>query len=188
MNDVHTKPAGWKQKIVHEVIEYWINFVYLAFFLIAFTWYRRLILAEYHVQYTNYWFPLIEAAVLAKVIMVGDLLRLGRGLEHKPLILPTLYRTVVFSVWVGVFSLLEATVRGLLHRQGLLGGFEAISSKGRYEWLAGCIVTFVAFIPFFAFKELERVLGEGTLRALFWRRATPVADSPCGGTAGGNRA
>jgi hypothetical protein len=66
------------------VIEYWINFVYLVFFLVAFIWYRRLILAEYHVQYTNYWFPLIEAAVLAKVIMVGDLLRLGLGLEHKP--------------------------------------------------------------------------------------------------------
>ena len=71
--------AGWKKKVVHELIEYWINFGYLAFFLVAFTWYRRLILAEYQVQYTNYWFPLIEAAVLAKVIMVGDLLRLGRA-------------------------------------------------------------------------------------------------------------
>ena len=63
---------------------------------------------------------------------------MGRGLEHKSLILPTLYRTVVFSVWVGVFNLLEATVRGLLDRQGLLGGFEEIASKGRYELLAGC--------------------------------------------------
>jgi hypothetical protein len=187
MHDMHTKPAGWKQKLVHEVIEYWINFAYLAFFLVAFIWYRRLILAEYQVPYTNYWFPLIEAAVLAKVIMVGDFLRLGRGLEHRPLILPTLYRTVVFSVWVGVFSLLEATVRGLLHRQGLMGGFEEIASKGRYEWLAGCIVTFVAFIPFFAFKEVERVLGEGKLRALFWRRETPSADASCGGTAKGDR-
>src|SRR5262245_1362639 len=181
MHDRHTQPAGWQQKLVHEVIEYWINFVYLAFFLVAFIWYRRLILAEYQVTYTNYWFPLIEAAVLAKVIMVGDLLRLGRGLEHKPLILPTLYRTVVFSVWVGLFSLLEATVRGLLHRQGLMGGLVEIASKGRYELLAGCLVTFVAFISFFAFKEAERVLGEGTLRALFWRRGTPVADASCGG-------
>src|SRR5215831_10417731 len=121
MNDVHTKPAGWKQKIVHEVIEYWINFVYLAFFLVAFTWYRRLILAEYHVDYTHYWFPLIEAAVLAKVIMIGDVFRLGRGLDQKPLILPTLYRTVVFSAFVLVFHLLEATVRALFHGEGVTG-------------------------------------------------------------------
>lgn len=187
MNEVHTGQAGLKQKVVHEVIEYWITFAYLAFFLVAFTWYRRLILAGYHVQYTNYWFPLIEAAVLAKVIMVGDIMRLGRGLEDKPLILPTLYRTVVFSVWIGVFSLLEATLRGLLHGKGLMGGFEEIASKGRYELLAGCIMAFVAFIPFFALRELDRVLGEGKLRALFWRRRIPIADSSGGGTAGGNR-
>ena len=49
MNDVHTKSSAWKQTIVRELIEYWINFGYLAFFLIAFIWYRRLILAEYQV-------------------------------------------------------------------------------------------------------------------------------------------
>ena len=49
--------------------------------------------------------------------MVGDIWGLGQGLEHKPLILPPLYRTVVFSVWVGVFRVLEATVSGLLHRR-----------------------------------------------------------------------
>src|SRR5262249_30118784 len=107
MNDVHTKPAGWKQKIVHEMVEYYLNFVYLAFFLVAFTWFGGLTLAEYDIHFLEYWMPLIEAAVLAKVIMVGDLLGFGRGLENKPLIVPTFYRAVTFSVWVGVFSLLE---------------------------------------------------------------------------------
>lgn len=181
---MQTKPAGWKRTIVHEMIEYWVNFLYLAFFLVAFVWYRRLILAEYHVEYTNYWFPLIEAGVLAKVIMVGDLFRLGRGLEQKPLVLPVLYRTVMFSVWVGAFTMLEATIRGLIRGQGLMGGFEEITGKGRYELLAWAIVVFVAFIPFFAIRELARVLGEGTLRGLFWRGVTPDVDSPWGGSAG----
>src|SRR5512147_802092 len=122
MNDPQTTPAGWKQTLVHEVTEYWINFGYLAFFLVAFTWYRRLILAEYQVHYTNYWFPLIEAAVLAKVIMLGDLVRLGRQMENKPLIFSALFRAVMFSLWVAIFSLLEETVRGLLHGHGLTGG------------------------------------------------------------------
>src|SRR5262245_26030398 len=64
MNDVHMKPAGWKQKLVHEMVEYYLNFVYLAFFLVAFTWYRRLTLAEYNIHYLEYWVPLVEAAVL----------------------------------------------------------------------------------------------------------------------------
>lgn len=177
MNEVRTKRAGVKEKVVHEVIEYWINFAYVAFFLVAFTWYRRLVLAEYHILYTNYWFPLIEAAVLAKVIMIGDLLRLGRRLDQQPLIIPTLYRTVVFSLWIAVFSILEATIRGLIHRQGFLGGLQELANKNWHEWLAGCVVAFVAFIPFFAFRELELVLGEGKLRSLFWKRRPAVVDT-----------
>ena len=174
MDDTNKKKAGWKQKVIHEMIEYYINFAYMAVFLVAFTWYRRLILAEYHILYTSYWIPLIEAAVLAKVIMVGDILHLGRGLEHKPLILPTLYRTVVFSVWVGFFSVLEHTVRGLLHKEGLTGGFFELVSQDWHELAAKCLVTFFAFIPFFGFKEVERVLGEGKIGGLFFRsRATP---------------
>jgi hypothetical protein len=187
MNEMQMAPAGWKKKIVHELIEYWINFGYLAFFLVAFMWYRRLILAEYHVQYTNYWLPLIEAAVLAKVIMIGDLLRLGRQMENKPLIVSALFRTVMFSIWVAIFNVLEETIRGLFHGQGITGGFEDITSRGWYELLSRCVVIFVAFIPFFSFKELERVLGQEQLRALFWRRVSPVADSSYGGAARGNR-
>jgi len=176
-----TPPPGLKQKIAHEVIEYWINCVYLALFLVAFTWYRRLILAEYNVEYTNYWFPLIEAAVLAKVIMIGDIVGLGRGLEERSLMVPTLYRTVAFSVWVALFRLLEETIRGLLHGQGLTAGYWVLASESRYEMLAGCVMMFVAFVPFFAFKELERVLGEGRLLALFWNRGTSRADLWNGG-------
>ena len=38
----------------------------------------------------------------------------------------------------------------------------------------GCLIIFVAFIPFFAVKELGRVLGEDKIRALFWRGANPI--------------
>ena len=163
--------TGWKSKVVHEMVEYVLNLVYLAFFLAAFTWYRRLILAEYAISYSNYWVPLVEAAVLAKVIMVGDIMRLGRGLERTPLLVPTLYRTVVFSGLVGVFSVLEHTVEGLFHGKGLMAGLAELASKGRYELLAQCVVIFGAFVPFFAFKELEGVVGKDKLRDLFWRRA-----------------
>src|SRR5262249_19469123 len=118
MPDMHAPHAGWKRTLIHELVEYWLNVAYLSFFLVAFVWYRRLILAEYQVLYTNYWFPLIEAAVLAKVIMIGDVLRLGRGLEHKPLIVPTLIQTLVFGAWVAAFHVLEATVRALIQGKG----------------------------------------------------------------------
>lgn len=78
----------------------------------------------------------------------------------------------MFSALVGVFSVLEQTGRGFFQDKGLTGGLAELASKGRYELLARCVVIFGAFVPFFAFKELEGVLGRGELRNLFWRRAT----------------
>ena len=169
MNDTNKAIAGWKQKLVTEMIEYWIVVVYLACFFGLFTWYRRFILAEYQISYVNYGVSLIEALVLAKVILIGDVLRLGRGLDDKPLIVPTLYKAVVFSLWVGLFSVLEHTIGGLLRGHGLAGGVEELMRTGKYELLARCLITFVAFVPFFAFKELGRVLGEDNMRTLFFR-------------------
>ena len=183
MNNVNKKKADWKQKTVHEMMEYFINFMYLAGFFGLFTWYRRLILAEYQITYLNYSFSVIEALVLAKVIMIGDILRLGRGLQERPLIFPTLYNTVVFSVWVLLFTVFEHTVGGLLRGKGLAGGFEEIMGRGKYELLARFMVVFFAFIPFFAFKELGRVLGEGKIRELFFlRRAATESNLPTGST------
>ncbi len=170
MNDANTKSAGWKSKAVHEMIEYYVIFMYLAVFFGLFTWYRRLVLAEYQISYLHYGVAFIQALVLAKVIMVGRALHLGQRLKDRPLILPTVYKAVVFSIFVGLFGVVEHTIIGLMHGKGIAGGFEELMSAGKDELLARCMIMFVAFIPFFAFDELERVLGEGKLGRLFFRR------------------
>ena len=161
--------AGWRRRILSEMIEYYFDFLYLAFFLVAFAWYRRLVLAEYDITYLGYGIPLVEAAVLAKVIMIGDLVPMGRGFQRQPLILRKVFRSVLFSFYVLIFSLVEHTLIGLLHGKGWLAGVLEMESKGRYELLAQCVIIFGAFVPFFAFKELEKVLGKDRLRSLFWR-------------------
>lgn len=161
--------AGWKRKAVAEFIEYWAVFAYVFWFLAVFTWYRRFVLAEYHISYAHYSFALVEALVLAKLILIGEAFKFGRRVDRKPLIIPTLWKSAVFGLWVAVFSVLEHTVEGLLRHRGLTGGLEELASTGKYELLSRCLIMFSAFIPFFACKELARVLGEGQLVALFFR-------------------
>jgi hypothetical protein len=164
------KQGKWKQKILHEMTEYWINFFYLAFVFFSFTSYRRLILAEYHVGYSHYGIALIEAAVLAKVILLGEVAHVGRKHEDKPLIIPTLHKTIVLAIWVVGFKVLEHIIGALLRGKGLAGGFNDFISEGGYEMLANGLVMIAAFLPFFAVRELGRVLGREKLRALFFRR------------------
>ncbi len=170
MSSPDSKTGTLKKKILHEVTEYWINVAYLALVFAAFTQYRRFVLAAHDITYTNYWVAVIEALVLAKVIMIGDVLRLGRGLEAKPLIYPALYKTAVFTVFVGVFKVIEHVIVGLWHGKGLTGGLVEVSEKGPHVILANGLVVLAAFIPFFAVKELGRVLGRDTIAALFFRK------------------
>jgi hypothetical protein len=161
----------WKQRLAHEFVQYWITVAYLVVFFGAFAWYRRFVLAEYQISYMHYGSAIIEALILAKVILVGDALGLNRGYENKPLIYPTLGKAVVFSIFVGIFAILEHMIEGLIHGTGIAGGLAALWSEGRDEIISRCLVTFFAFIPFFAFRELALVLGEGKLRRLFFRRS-----------------
>ncbi len=169
MNNPETKQGNFKKKIVHELGEYLIIVCYLTLVFAAFTQYRRILLSAYGIDYINYGVAVIEALILGKVVMIGDILRLGRGLEQKPLIYPTLLKTFVFTVFVAAFTLIEHAIKGLWQGKGLTGGLIELSEKGYHELLANSLVVFVAFIPFFAVKELQRVFGVGELRALFFK-------------------
>jgi hypothetical protein len=158
------------EKVRHELIEYAFNVVYLMLVFAAFTQYRRFLLAEYSITYTNYWVGLIGALILGKVIMIGSIFRFGRWFEDKPLIVPTIYKAVIFSVFVLVFRVVEYAIKGLLHGDGLAAALVAFfAQKGMDEVLANLLVVLVALIPFFAVKELGRVLGRERIAALFFR-------------------
>jgi len=158
------------EKLRHHLIEYAFNVVYLMLVFAAFTQYRRFLLAEYSITYTNYWVVLFGALVLGKVIMIGSVFRLGRWLEDKPLIVPTIYKALIFSVFVLILRVVEYAIRGLLHGDGLAAALvEFFAQKGIDEVLANLLVVLVTLIPFFAVKELGRVLGRERVAALFFR-------------------
>lgn len=90
---------------------------------------RRFVLATYDITYTNYGFAVIKAMILAKVIMIGAVFKLGRGLEEKPLIYPTLYKTVVFTLFVAAFTVIEHLIRGGVPRNGTLWRFGPFPGK-----------------------------------------------------------
>jgi len=170
MNNPDKQKGNLKKKIVHELGEYLIIVCYLTLVFAAFTQYRRFLLAAYDITYTNYWVAVIEALILGKVVMIGDILGLGRRLEQKPLIYPTLLKTTVFSVFVAAFTLIEHLIKGLWEGKGAMGGLIDFFEKGPHEFLAGCLIIFVSLFPFFAFRELGRVLGEGKLWILFFKK------------------
>jgi hypothetical protein len=115
-------------------------------------------------------FALIEAMVIAKVILIGRLFAFSRRFDDGPLALAVAYKCVLFALLVALFTVIEHLVVGWFHHQGLWGGLREFAQVGAYEVGARTLMLTVAFVPFFAFWEMGRVLGMDRLAAMFFAR------------------
>jgi hypothetical protein len=162
------KAPSLKERALEELKAYWLITIYLWLFLGCFTVYRRLILDESGVAYLHYGVALIEALVIAKVVLIGRVFGFTRRFDDAPLIVPVLYKSAVFALLVLLFGVIEKIVVGWFHHKGLFGGLSEIAETGAYEIGARALMLTVAFVPFFAFTEIGRVLGMDRLRAMFF--------------------
>jgi hypothetical protein len=170
MTKTPAEKASRKQKAKHELRELLIIFFYLAFFFCALVTYSMLLLNEYHVKYLNYAFALINALIITKVVMIGEYAHVGKRGETKPLVLSALWKAFIYTLLVFAFHVVEEIIKRLIH-----GAAMAEASRNiRFDELAGrCIVVFCVFIPFFAFREFRRVMGEEEFHALLFRSTRP---------------
>jgi hypothetical protein len=170
--DESGKARSFKERALEELKVYWIITLYLWLFLGLFTVYRRLVVAETGTVYLHYGIALIEAMVIAKVVLIGRMFGFSRRFEERALIVPVLYKSALFGLLVMLFGVVEHLVTGWIHKQGLLGGLREMASVGVYELAARALMLIVAFVPFFAFAELGRVLGMKKLAAMFFSGAS----------------
>jgi len=163
-------PPSKRARLVAELKNTFLIFVYLALFLGAFSTYRRLLLAEFQITYFHYGCSVLEAMVLAKVIVLGSVFRIGERFSHLPLVVPVLYKTLCFSFLILVFAILEALGEGWFRGERTSAIFEGILNQGTWELLTRVLVKVLALVPLFAFWEMGRVLGDDKLFGLYFVR------------------
>lgn len=163
-------------KVAEEAKELAALFLYLAIFLGGFAAYRRAVLAEQGIGYFRYGYSLVEALVLAKVILVGDMLRIGEGFRDRPMIVPILYKTLGVSALGLLFAIVEHLAAGLIKGKGLSVIAGELPGAGKDEILAKAVIMLVAFLPLFALRQTGELLGYPKLHGLFLRK--PDASVP----------
>jgi hypothetical protein len=167
------KAPSLKERALGELKAYWAITLYLWLFLGCFTVYRRLVLAETGVPYLHYGIALLEAMVIAKVVLIGRVFGFTRRFDDAPLIVPVAYKSVVFALLVMLFGVVERLAAGWIEGQGRWAGLREIAQVGAHEIGARGLMLTVAFVPFFAFSEVSRVIGKQRLWAMFLSRRTP---------------
>jgi hypothetical protein len=156
MASERTKSASLKQRAATEMEEYLVVALFLFALLGALATYTRLLIAEVHLHWG---YAAIEALVLAKIILVGELLHLGGRYRDKPLVVIALYKSQIFAVLVFVFKLIEHVIRALVKGESPVAELARLFAQPA-EIAAYLLVLLVVFVPFFSLQEAGRLLGE----------------------------
>lgn len=113
---------------------------------------------------TSYLAAAVTALILGKSVFVLDKFRLTRVFDHKPLAIVVLYKTVIFTVFTNLILALDHFIR---HHSAAP---ENATDPFKYFvcFAAHQLILVIAFGLFFAARELDAVLGKGTIASHFF--------------------
>jgi len=164
-----TTSRDLKQKAIKQTKEFLAIVLYLWVVFGLFVLYKSVVLAEQHVSFAYHGFALLNALALGKVMLVAKDLHLGEQFKDAALIYPTLLKSALFTIVLACFKILEETGVGLYHGESFAQSIAKLGGGTLNGILTLALLLFVLLIPFVAFGEVQRVLGEGKLIQLFLR-------------------
>ena len=171
------RKASLKEKAAEELRLMLVITAFLAAVFISFLTYRRLISREFGVTSFHYGFAIIEALIVAKVILIGKAIGIGKKSTGRVLFRKALRDSLVYAILVGAFAILEHVVEGLIHHETLAESVRKFLDQGFYEIAGRTLIMFVAFVPFFTLWELDRALGDRKLLGLLFGKGAARAEA-----------
>lgn len=162
-----------KQRAYHGLKHYLFISCYLWLVFALFVLYKSVILAE-RISFVANGFALLNALALGKVILIAQEFHLADDqFKEAPLIYPTLFKSFVFAMLLGLFKVIEEALVGLYHGRSFTESVTKIGGGTVEGILSMMAILFVLLIPFFGFTELRRVFGEDKLEKLFLTSRRP---------------
>jgi hypothetical protein len=157
----------FKESILHNFREFVAMFLYLWLLFALFSWHESIVLAKHHIDYKPFGLAFVNAFVLAKVMLVAEELRLGTRFRKTAPVFPVLHKSLLFAIIFICFNVAEEIIIGLFKGQTVAESIPRIGGGSPLGLVIASLIITVALIPFFAFREISRVMGKGVLEALF---------------------
>jgi hypothetical protein len=150
-------------------------FFFAAFQVIAFT--RALMLEEYGIRVSTFVTASIAALVVAKVVLIADLLPFLNRFPEKPLIYNVVWKTVVYLAASLVVRYVEHLIPFVRQHGDLVMANRRLFDEVVWpHFWAVQIWLVVLFLVYSALRELVRVLGRDRVLSMFFgaRRPKPA--------------
>jgi hypothetical protein len=156
-----------QQKAYQGLKEYLAISFYLWLVFGSFVLYKSVLLSEQRFSLLAHGVALFNALAFGKVMLVAREFHFADTFKQKPLIYPTLFKSAAFAIVLGCFKILEEAGVGWYHGKSFNESIVEIGGGTLNGILAFVLILALVLIPFFAFTELHRVLGEDKLLRLF---------------------
>jgi hypothetical protein len=162
--------APLREKAGEELREFIVLTAYLYICFAAVIYFKAAVLQAHDVAYAHLGLAIVKAALCAKFMLLGRVFHMGERFRNLPLIVPTLYRSFVFLLLLGVLTFIEEIIVGAIHDRTALDSISGIAGGTFHEKVATILIIFLILVPYFAFRSLGEIVGDKTLVQLFFER------------------
>jgi hypothetical protein len=171
----HKRTRDLKQRVLDEVIKFLAIALYLWVTFGVFALHEWVVSAKDHIDYHFYGFAFVNALVLGKVMLVAEDLHFADWFKDRPLVYPILCKAVAFSILFLVFDVVEEVLVGVFKGKTIAQSIPSIGGGTLSGVFFVGIILAVALLPFFAFREIGRVIGERELHSLMFTDGAKAA-------------
>lgn len=152
-------------KLKEELIKLFWTFLYLFLLFGMLVLFRHVILHQHGISDIKYGVAALNALIFAKVILIGDWLKIGTRSDSQPMLFSVIAKAAAFAALFIVFHYVEDAIVGLFHDKAVADMARADAQELRVAMVAS-VIFFVALIPFFFFREVSRELGSARMKVL----------------------
>lgn len=171
MDSATRSNAPTRRRFGHGLREFLATSAYLYVCFAALLLYKTAILRGHGIGYAPYGLAAGKALLLAKFMLIGRELGLGTHSRGGTPLHAILTKSVLFLLLVIGLSVVEEAIVGVIHHRTISRSLAELGDGRLGTIMAASLLLWLILIPYFAYKELDAVLGEGKLRQLLRHHA-----------------
>ena len=154
------------KKIMEELKRIGIVSLYFALCFGVMLLMKRLILAQYAIEFRGVTFALVGALVVGKVVVLLE--KVPLGVRNQPVVVDVILRTLLYTFGVWVALLLEKAFEARHEHGGFGPSLMAVfEHRDIHHVWASTIGVCIALLGFIAFSVLRRYFGGDELKRSF---------------------
>jgi GYF domain 2 len=165
---------GLKVRLLEELRKFFVIVAYLWLVFFVLFVHEWLVLAGQNIGFRFYGLATLNALILGKIMLIAENMRFTKRFDNRPLIVPIAYKSIVFAVLLLAAYIAEEIGVGMFHGKTAAESFPVIGGGGPVALLCVTAIMAAALAPFFAFREIARVVGEAEFRVLMLGAAREV--------------